>query len=533
MGRVTERGDDVANEYVPALLPRVVSSFSGMTGFVIKVAFLCVLNGLVVWAAMILVTQGRLWWGLSALAVVVALDFLYLLPGDRMPAKFIAPGAFFLVAYLLVPIMLTVLTAFQFYGTGHIGTKAEAIDANLRQTLVASDKYYVMTPAHDADGVLVLLLVDEASGEPFVGTSQGLSPLSAEDVTIDEFGAMIAEPPYRAITQEELTAMDAELAAFEVPTRDGAAIKPEGFGFAVEAKPGLEYDAATDSMVNTETGTRYYDNKAGSFVSVDGEELLVGWRAYVGWDNFSSVINNKFVRDPFIRAFIWTVVFAGSAVALSFAIGLALALMLEKKGFRFKRFYRSMLVVPYAVPGFLSLLVWAGLLNDDFGVINRLLPVDIPWLFNAWWARVSVIAVTTWLTVPYFMLVSMGALQSIPSELLEAAHVDGASKWQSFRRVTLPLLLSVVTPLLVASFAFNFNNFNNIFLLTGGGPVEGEQSIAGATDILISYTYKIAFASGKGQDYGLASAMSIFIFFIVAAISAVGFSRSKAMENMR
>ena len=126
------------------------------------------------------------------------------------------------------------------------------------------------------------------------------------------------------------------------------------------------------------------------------------------------------------------------------------------------------------------------------------------------------IIVSVWLTTPYFFLVSLGALQSIPAELTEAARVDGGGAWQIFRRVTLPLLLVAVAPLMIASFAFNFNNFNNVYLLTGGGPYTGASSIAGNTDILISYTYKLAVAAGKGNDYGLASAVAIIIFFIVA-----------------
>jgi arabinogalactan oligomer/maltooligosaccharide transport system permease protein len=115
--------------------------------------------------------------------------------------------------------------------------------------------------------------------------------------------------------------------------------------------------------------------------------------------------------------------------------------------------------------------------------------------------------------------------------LVEDSKVDGAGSWQVFRKVTMPLLLVVVAPLLIASFAFNFNNFNNIYLLTGGGPAT-DQPVAGATDILISYTWKLAFAAGKGADYGLASAVAIVIFFIVAAISTIGFMRTKALENL-
>ena len=138
-----------------------------------------------------------------------------------------------------------------------------------------------------------------------------------------------------------------------------------------------------------------------------------------------------------------------------------------------------------------------------------------------------------WLGVPYMFLVSTGALQAIPSELQEAARIDGAKNFQVFRLVNLPLLLVALTPLLVASFAFNFNNFNNIYLLTGGGPAMDGSSVAGATDILISYTYKIAFASGKGNDFGLASAISIIIFLIVGTISAITFARSKALREER
>jgi arabinogalactan oligomer/maltooligosaccharide transport system permease protein len=130
-------------------------------------------------------------------------------------------------------------------------------------------------------------------------------------------------------------------------------------------------------------------------------------------------------------------------------------------------------------------------------------------------------------------LVSTGALQAIPSELQEAARVDGARTFQIWRRVNMPLLLIALAPLLIASFAFNFNNFNVIYLLTAGGPAMDNSEVAGATDILISYTYKIAFSAGEGNDYGLASAISIYIFLIVGTISAVMFARSRALREER
>jgi arabinogalactan oligomer/maltooligosaccharide transport system permease protein len=283
--------------------------------------------------------------------------------------------------------------------------------------------------------------------------------------------------------------------------------------------------------VRLSDGAVFHDNNRGAFVH-GGEELEPGWKATVGVKNFRSITSDPLVRGPFLQIFAWTMTFAVSVVFLSFAAGLLLAIALDKKGLRFQRLYRSLILIPWAMPGFLTLLVWQGLLNDDFGVVNRLFHLSIPWLFDANWAKVSCILVSFWMTVPYFFLVSMGALQAIPEELTEAARVDGGGPVQIFRRVTLPLVLVATSPLLIASFAFNFNNFNNIYLLTGGGPTQPSQPVAGSTDILISYTYKLAIATGKGNNYGLAASVSIIIFFIVAIISAVSFSRTKALENI-
>jgi len=307
---------------------------------------------------------------------------------------------------------------------------------------------------------------------------------------------------------------------------------------AVELQPTLRYDAAKNQFVRITDGVVFKDNGKGAFASAQSpkDELEPGWKAFVGFGNFNRLATNPLYRTPFLHVFVWTFLYATLTVFLSFAAGLFLAIALDKKGLRGQRLYRSVLVIPYAIPGFLSVLVWAGLLNDDFGVVNQLLGhvgVHVPWLFDATWARISVIMVSVWLTTPYFFLVSMGALQSIPSELTEAARVDGGGGWQIFRRVTLPLLMVAIAPLLIASFAFNFNNFGGIYFLTGGGPYAGTSSIAGSTDILITYTYKLAIASGKGNDYGLASTVGIVIFFIVATISGIAFFRTKSLETLK
>jgi arabinogalactan oligomer/maltooligosaccharide transport system permease protein len=527
--------------FAPGRIARAIAAFSGVPGQVIKLTLLALTNGLAVWAAYVLADR-RHWVALPILIVATALiDVVYLTPRSwTLPAKFILPGTIFLVAFQIVPIIYTIEVAFSNYSTGHVAAKDEAISAIQVNSLQppANGRQFQMAPARDSSGHLVLILHDDASGKVYVGTTKGLTPLAKSDVTVSDSGQPTAAEGYTLIKGAELFSMDPELKALIVPTTGSSAIQAQGVSQAVELEPTLRYDKANDQFVRIGDGVVFKDNGKGSFVSSLNakDELEPGWKTYTGFHNFGKLVNDSLYRTPFLKVFVWTFAYATLTVFFSFAVGLFLAIALDKKGLRGQRLYRSVMVIPYAIPGFLSLLIWAGLLNDTFGVVNRSilshLGFTVPWLFDANWAKVTVVLVSVWLTTPYFFLVSLGALQSIPTELTEAAKVDGGSPWAIFRRVTLPLLLVAVGPLLIASFAFNFNNFNNIYLLTGGGPYTGSSSIAGSTDILISYTYKLAIATGKGQDYGLASAVAIIIFFIVATISGIAFYRSKALENV-
>jgi arabinogalactan oligomer / maltooligosaccharide transport system permease protein len=536
---------EAAPPFRAGLIARSIAAFSGSVGFAIKIALLAASNALAAWAAYVLVDHSR-WPALAVLVAATALvDWLYLMPHAwTLPAKFLIPGTIFLVAFQLIPIAFTISVAFSNYSTGHILARDQAIASIKVNSLQppANGRQYDIAPARDDSGKLVLLMRDEASGKAFVGTRDGVTTLPKSDVTIGETGQPTAAKGYSVLKGAELFAVDAELGTFTVPTSGDAAIRPQGSSVAVELQPTLRYDERNGTFVRISDGTVFRENGLGSFVA-GKEELEPGWKTYTGFRNFSRIIHDPLVRGPFLSIFAWTFAFAAACVFFSFAFGLFLAIALDKRGMRFQRTYRSILVIPYAIPGFLSLLVWAGLLNDDFGVVNNsVLHAHVPWLFGghvfSWlpfitWPRIAVVLVSVWLTTPYFFLVSLGALQSIPDELTEAARVDGGGPFQIFRRVTLPLLLVAVAPLMIASFAFNFNNFNNVYLLTQGGPYNGDSSIAGNTDILISYTYKLAIASGKGNDYGLASAVAIIIFFVVAAISGISFWRSKTLETVR
>jgi arabinogalactan oligomer/maltooligosaccharide transport system permease protein len=522
----------------PSLLARGIAFFSGTVGLCVKIFLLGLLNALAVWAAAVLADREK--WPAFAVLILatVGIDLIYATSKRGViPLKFLVPGAVFLIAFQIAPIIYTVDVAFTNYSTGHILTKGQAIQSIMLNSLqqTPNAQQFTLAYAHDSSGKLVELLQDQATLKTYVGTQTKLTAVPKTTFTIKD-GQIVAAKGYKLVPQKDLFS----ITGFPVPLGHGAAIQPQGFTQAAALEPTLRYVPKRDQFVRIKDGTVFHDNGSGSFVSASGaEELEPGWKTGVGVHNFGRVVHDPLISKPFLRVLLWTFAFAGLTVLFSFAIGLFVAMALDKPGLRFQKTYRSLLVIPYAVPGFLSLLVWSGLLNDDFGVVNRSIihPVfgtNVPWLFgDPWWARVSCIVVSTWLTVPYFFLVSLGALQAIPAELVEAARVDGGGPFQIFRRVRLPLLLVAVAPLLIASFAFNFNNFNNIYLLTGGNPPSNDGSVAGSTDILISYTWKLAFQAGKGTDYALASTIAIMIFFIVATISAFSFWRTKSLESLR
>ena len=254
---------------------------------------------------------------------------------------------------------------------------------------------------------------------------------------------------------------------------------------------------------------------------------------FVGTKNFTEVFNDSRLTGPFLSIMAWTFAFAILSVLTTFALGLALAVIYNDKRVRGRTFYRAIFLLPYAFPAFLAALTWKGMLNREFGIINQLLGgADIAWLSDGNLAKLAILGVNLWLGFPYMFLVSTGALQAIPGELTEAAIMDGAGAWRRFRSVTLPILMVSLAPLLIASFAFNFNNFSLIYMLTGGGPnYSGAPVLIGETDILISMVYSIAFESG-GKQYGLASALSILIFIVVGIIAWLGFRQTRKLEEI-
>jgi maltose/maltodextrin transport system permease protein len=277
-------------------------------------------------------------------------------------------------------------------------------------------------------------------------------------------------------------------------------------------------------LLNKQDGSLLRPNfDTGFYETANGERVQPGFQVGVGWANFQRIFTDQAFRQPFIRIFVWTVVFSALTVFFGAALGMFLAVLFNWDALRFTGLYRTMLFLPYAVPGFISILVFKGLFNNNFGEINLILEalfgIRPAWFSDPLLAKVMLLIVNVWLGYPYMMVVCMGLIKAIPADLYEASAVAGAGPLTNFFRITLPLILKPLTPLLISAFAFNFNNFVLVSLLTGGRPDFLDTSVpAGTTDLLVSYTYRIAFQD-SGAQYGLAAAISTVIFVMVAGIS--------------
>jgi arabinogalactan oligomer/maltooligosaccharide transport system permease protein len=257
--------------------------------------------------------------------------------------------------------------------------------------------------------------------------------------------------------------------------------------------------------------------------------------SFVGLQNFQRILFGLDQKN-FLAVLTWTLIWTVLTTLLNFGVGLVLALLLNNPNIRERNLYRTILIYPWALPATLTVMVWGGLLNSSFGPVNQMLQsihiAPIPWLTDPTWARISCILVNLWLAYPFMMSVCLGALQSIEASLYEAAAMDGANSWQLFWFITLPLLRMATLPLLITSFAVNFNGFGVIYLLTGGGPLTSiDPRAPGATDLLSTYMYKLAFGD-VSKLYGLASATGIIIFFFVGGLTLLNSRMTGAFSKV-
>lgn len=518
------------------LKPAGRGGIDSFKGIIAKIILLGLVDAFAVYVMMMLfAAHSWLVLGLAAV-VVLAVNWIYLRKGG-LPAKYLAPGVIFLLVFQVFVVLYSGYIAFTNYGDGHNSSKEDAIAAiqvSAQQRVPDSPAF--QTAVLEKDSALYLLFTDPDGTVQLGSATTALKP--APEATKNSTGKASSLPGFQTLDFSQIVARQDAILAISVPVSANAAdgsLRTADGSTAYQFKPSMHYDGAADTFTDLATGTVYSDNGKGAFADASGKTLGTGWKINVGFNNFTKAFTDPDLRGPLLGVIVWTFTFAIASVLLTFGLGLFLAITFNREDMRGKKIYRVIMILPYAFPAFLSGLVWSGILNPQFGWLNQTLlgGAEIGWLTDPVLAKISVLVVNLWLGFPYMFLVCTGALQSLPAELDEAARMDGASPWRVFRAIKLPLLLVSIAPLLIASFAFNFNNFNVIYMLTGGGPRFSDTTRdIGSTDILITLVYKVAFGQGTGRDYGLASALAIIIFVIVATVSAISFKKTKALEEV-
>ncbi len=261
---------------------------------------------------------------------------------------------------------------------------------------------------------------------------------------------------------------------------------------------------------------------------------------WVGFENFKAMFSlsggSSSFAMVFLRVLLWTFIWAFFATFSNYFIGMLIALMINRKGIKLKKLWRTLFVIAIAVPQFVTLLLMQKILDGD-GILNKILGTNILWLTDqrnfSILPRVMIILVNLWIGVPYTLLMCSGILMNIPADYYEAARIDGASPIKIFFAITLPYALRVTTPYLITQFVGNINNFNVIWLLTGGGPVDniyyGGGTQAQSTDLLVTWLYRLTV--DVNPKYNVASVIGIVIFVISAVMSLVAYNRSSSVKN--
>ena len=292
-----------------------------------------------------------------------------------------------------------------------------------------------------------------------------------------------------------------------------------------------------------------YSDVMGDKGMLNGVSQLYEW---VGFKNLAELLNfgEGGIGVAFGELLVWTLTWAVFATFSNYFLGMMVAIMINKKGIKFKKFWRTVLVMTIAIPQFVSLL-YISKMFDFNGFIGSFIYKNIPFIreyliannTNTLWqvpeaAKIMIIVINIWIGIPYVMLMATGILMNIPADLYESARIDGANGYQQFTKITLPYMLFVTGPYLLTSFVGNLNNFNVIYLLSGGGPTNFDMNIPsleglvpGHTDLLITWLFKLSTGSGAGARYYLASALGILIFLVVAVLSLIVYNVIPSTKN--
>jgi len=478
------------------------------------------------------------------------LGFFVYLSNIAFAYRYLFPGLAGMAIFVAFPLVYTVLIGFTNYSSSNLLSFERATAYLLEQTTAAEGSGYSFTLHADGAEYRVLLAPrheeedeeDEAKLAALRAASFVSPPLALlkPDQPVDLTLLPLKQASYQpgeALPLSQVLKHRQLLSRLKLKLPDGTLLSYAGVREFSPLEPVWKPNG-DGSLTQAKTGVVFKPNgNTGFYESPTGERVQPGYKVGIGFGNYGRMVNDPDFRGPFFAIFLWTVGFAGLTVVCTLVVGFTLAVLLNWEALRFRGVYRTLLFLPYAVPAFISILVFKGLFNQNFGEINTILSTVLgvrpAWFADPTMAKMMIIIVNTWLGYPYIMVLCTALIKAIPADLYEASAIEGAGPWTNFTKITLPQIIGPLTPLLIASFAFNFNNFVLIALLTNGRPDFLNTKVpAGTTDILVSYTYRIAFQD-SGQNFGLAAAISTIIFFLVAMLSMANLRLARVNEEKR
>ena len=454
---------------------------------------LCVLAGL--YACMGVYATGQTLLALTLLVLVGLATWSWVSPGtsDRTLAlRYLLPGIAAALVFVIFPILYTVGMGFTNYSAAHL------LDPERTREVLLQERVPQLNSARE---FRLLRVGDDQVQIWLAGPQSSESSESVESVeSVGQGRAWVTPPAPLKLLQIIEDEGQASTSRLEWPLHEAAASIPAGTEMSMrervallsglrrlalkspqeEADSRIRYTLSSlreftltrplyrlesnGALVDEVTGLVYQpDEHEGFYKSAQGERLQPGYRVNVGWAHYRQIFSDEKFREPFLSVFLWTVVFSALTVLGAGALGMGLAVLLNWEALSGRGVYRVILFLPYAVPGFISILVFKGLFNQNLGEINFILHglfgVRPAWFSDPLLAKVMLLIVNVWLGFPYMMVLCSGLIKSIAADLYEASAVEGAGPWTNFWRITLPLILKPLTPLLISAFAFNFNNF--------------------------------------------------------------------------
>ncbi len=516
---------------------------SGVLGQVVKWAAAAVVALLLLYLVWTIYLAGQVVLAVACLTAFCIGFYVYLAKG-AYNWRYLFPGIAGMLVFVVFPLIYTIQIGFTNYSSRNLLAFDRATLYLLDQTVAGEGRPYSFTLHAEGDEFRLMFESKggDANEEAAAADGAGQQPAaSAPQIYVTPPLALLAPTPPTVVDALPLAAGSFEpkqalgirdvithrdvLSEIKVRFPDGTQASMTGLREFAPLQRVYKQNS-DDTLTNLKTGEVLTPNfDSGFYETQAGEQVRPGFKTDIGFGNYARMLNDPDFRGPFIAIFLWTVIFAGLTVLFTLIVGTTLAVLLNWEALRFRTVYRTLLFLPYAVPGFISILVFKGLFNQNFGEINLILDnlfgIKPGWFADPFLAKVMILIVNTWLGYPYIMVLCTGLIKAIPSDLYEASAIAGAGPLTNFFKITAPLIIKPLTPLLISSFAFNFNNFVLIALLTNGRPDFLNTKVpAGTTDILVSYTYRIAFQD-SGQNFGLAAAISTVIFILVAILSMI------------